>query len=49
MRRIYTYYDGVKCPVAEFTEDETKYAFTELLTQDNSQEDIREHTSTYFT
>lgn len=30
-------------PVEEFTEDETKYAFTELLTQDNSQEDIREH------
>lgn len=33
-------------PVEEFTEDETKYAFTELLTQDNSQEDIREHTET---
>lgn len=33
-------------PVAEFTEDEIKYAFTELLTQDNSQEDIKEHTET---
>lgn len=30
-------------PVAEFTEDETKYAFTELLTEDNSEEDVKEH------
>lgn len=31
-------------PIEEFTEDETKYAFTELLTKDNSNEDAKEHT-----
>ena len=30
-------------PVEEFTEDKTKYAFTELLTEDNSEEDVKEH------
>lgn len=31
-------------PTEEFTEDETKYAFTELLTEDNTKEDVKEHT-----
>ncbi len=31
-------------PLEEFTEDKTKYAFTELLTKDNSEEDVKEHT-----
>jgi len=30
-------------PTEEFTEDKTKYAFTELLTEDNTQEDVKEH------
>lgn len=30
-------------PTEEFTEDKTKYAFTELLTKDNSEEDVKEH------
>ncbi len=30
-------------PTEEFTEDKTKYAFTELLTEDNSEEDVKEH------
>ena len=31
-------------PTEEFTEDKTKYAFTELLTEDNTKEDVKEHT-----
>ena len=30
-------------PTDEFTEDKVKYAFTELLTKDNSEEDVKEH------
>ena len=30
-------------PTEEFTEDKTKYAFTELLTEDNTKEDVKEH------
>lgn len=30
-------------PTEEFTEDEIKYAFTELITEDNSEEDVKEH------
>ncbi len=33
-------------PKDGFTEGETEYAFTELLTQDNAREEIREHTET---
>lgn len=31
-------------PVEEFTEDKTKYAFSELLSEDSTEEDKREHT-----
>ena len=30
-------------PTEEFTEDKIKYAFTELLTEENTQEDVKEH------
>lgn len=31
-------------PTEEFTEDKTKYVFTELLTEDNAEENVKEHT-----
>ena len=38
--------DGSTIPTENFTEDETDYAFVELKKQDNTQEDIKEHSET---
>lgn len=38
--------DGSSIPTENFTENETEYAFAQLKKQDNTQEDVREHTET---
>ena len=38
--------DGSGIPTENFTENETEYAFAELKRQDNTQEDVKEHTET---
>lgn len=38
--------DGSAIPTENFIENETEYTFVELKTQDNTQEDVKEHTET---
>ena len=38
--------DGSSIPTENFTENETEYAFAELKVQDNTQEEVKEHSET---